>query len=242
MEHDKSTSYPKVKIILFDEFITRTAYLPDEFILFVNTVSTIVRHNKDIKIFMCGNTVNRYGCPYFSEMGLKHVREMQPGDIDLYTYGESELKVAVEYVKPNKQGKESDKYFAFDNPKLQMITGGAWEVAIYPHCPCRIRPKDVLFKYYIVYDGELMECEIISHETLYFTFVHRKTSELKELDTDLIYSTEFDPRPNFRRRITKPRSNIEKKIAEFYIKDKIFYDTNETGELMRNYLIWCERG
>ena len=74
---------------------------------------------------------------------------------------------------------------------------------------------------------------------MYFTFIHKKTTPLEERKEDLIYSTEFDPRPNFRRRITKPRSDIERKITEFYIQDKIFYDSNETGEIVRNYLMWC---
>ena len=124
MEHDKSTSYPDITTILFDEFLTRTMYLPDEFVLFMNVISTIVRYRTDVKIFMLGNTVNKY-CPYFNEMGLTHIKEMNAGDIDLYRYGDSELTVAVEYCLPNKKGKKSDLYFAFDNPKLSMITGGA---------------------------------------------------------------------------------------------------------------------
>lgn len=247
MEHDKGTSFPEVGTILFDEFLTRTGYLPDEFVLFCNVISTIVRHKTEVhgqpvQIFLCGNTVNKYSCPYFNEMGLNHVKQMQPGAIDVYTYGDNPkkiLRVAVEYVKPMKQGKESDKYFAFDNPKLNMITGGAWEINIYPHCPCKIRPKDVLFTYYIVFDGEVLTCQVVQSDNLFFTFIYHKTTELKELDNDLIYTTDFDARPNFRRKITKPRSELERKLAEFFVKDKIFYDSNETGEIVRNYLIWC---
>ena len=33
----------------------------------------------------------------------------------------------------------------------------------------------------------------------------------------------------------------EKKIVEYYIRDKIFYATNEVGEIMRNYLMWCKK-
>lgn len=238
MEHDKSTSYPGIKTVLFDEFLTRSAYLPDEFVLFMNVLSTIIRHRTDVKIFMLGNTVNKY-CPYFSEMGLNHVKNMKPGSIDLYRYGESNLTIAVEYTKPNTKGKESDFYFAFDNPKLSMITGGSWEIDVYPHCPVKYKPNEILFTYFISFAGDLLQCEIVQHEDLFFTFIHRKTTELKEPDRDLIYSTEFDPRPNWARKITKPRSDIERKIAEFYIKDKVFYADNETGEIVRNYLQWC---
>lgn len=237
MEHDKSTSYPNIKTICFDEFISRNAYLPDEFVLFANTISTIIRQRNDVKIFMLGNTVNKY-CPYFEEMGLKHVRDMKEGDIDIYTYGDSKLRVAVEYCKPNKQGKDSDLYFAFDNPKLSMITGGAWEIDIYPHCPCKYKPKEILFTYFIKFSGDVLQCEIIAHDDLLFTFIHAKTSPLN-YDIDFIYTTEFSPRPNIKRNITKPHSPLEKRIASFFVEDKVFYSTNEVGEIVRNYLIWC---
>lgn len=240
MEHDKSTSYPNIKTVLFDEFISRQAYIPDEFMLFMNVISTIVRQRNDVKIFMLGNTVNKY-CPYFEEMGIKHIKKMQPGDIDIYRYGESELLVAVEYVRPNKQGKESDLYFAFDNPKLSMITGGAWEIDVYPHLPIKYKPKDIVFNYFIVFAGDVLHCEIIYVNGTLFTFIHKKTTPL-DYTRDFIYTTEHSPLPNIHRNITKPRTEIERKIADFYLKDKVFYASNEIGEIVRNYLLWCGKG
>lgn len=236
MEHDKSTSFPRIKTIMFDEFLSRTAYLPDEFVLFMNVLSTIIRDRKDIKIFMLGNAVNKY-CPYFSEMGLQHIKKMKPGDIDLYKYGSSGLTVAVEYTTPNKRGKESDLYFAFDNPRLQMITGGAWEIDIYPHCPVKIRPKDIIFKYYIIFSGDALECDVVLQNNLSFTFIHRKTTEIPE--DSLVYTQEFSPLPNYRRKITACVDNIDKRILQYYKQDKIFYADNEVGEIVRNYIIWC---
>lgn len=240
MEHDKSTSYPDVTTICFDEFLTRTVYLPDEFVLFCNVISTIVRSRTDVKIFMLGNTVNKY-CPYFAEMGLKHIKDMKPGDIDIYKYGEEgKLIVAVEYTTPNKAGKQSDIYFAFDNPKLQMITSGAWEIEIYPHCPIKYKPKDILFTFFIIFDDQMLQCEVILTNGQMFTFIHKKTTELKNPDQDIIYTTGHDPRPNWRRNILRPANKIDQRISKLIRDDKIFYSDNETGEVMRNYLIWCK--
>ena len=242
MEHDKSTSYPDICNILFDEFITRSYYLPDEFILFMNVLSTIVRDRNNIKIFMCGNTVSK-NCPYFSEMGLTHIKEMKPGAIDVYTYGESNLQVAVEFCSTNKEGKASDLYFSFDNPRLNMITGkgNIWEIAIYPHLPVKYIPAEILFTYFIQFDSDLMQCEIVQHDDLLFTYIHRKTTPLKDSDNDLIYSPDYDPRPNWKRRLTKPVSDVEKKIYRFFVTDKVYYQDNETGEVIRNYLMWSDR-
>ena len=167
VEHDKSSSYPEVKNIVFDEFITRNAYLPDEFVKFTNAISTIVRERNDVKIFMLGNTVNQY-CPYFEEMGLTNVRKMEQGKIDLYTYGTTGLKVVVEYSTLPSKHKKSDVYFAFNNPKLKMITGGAWEIAIYPRLTKEMKyaPKDVLGHYFIKFKENLLMCEIIKKEDM----------------------------------------------------------------------------
>jgi hypothetical protein len=227
-----------VKNIVFDEFITRSAYLPDEFILFTNTLSTIIRQRNDVKIFMLGNTVNKF-CPYFNEMGLKHIKDMNQGDIDVYRVGTSGLKIAVEYCGTSKVNrKKSDIYFSFDNPKLEMITSGIWEIDIYPHCPCKYKPKDVLYTYFVEYDGEMLQCEVVMVEGMTFTFVHRKTTPIKDEENDLVFSQRWNARPNFRRKITE-RVPLVQKLYSYFANDKVFYQDNEVGEIMRNYLLWC---
>lgn len=242
MEHDKSTSYPKICNIIFDEFLTRDYYLPDEFVKFMNVLSTIIRDRSDVKIFMFGNTVNKYS-PYFDEMGLRHVKDMKAGTIDLYTYGESNLTVAVEYAKPNEQGKASDKYFAFDNPKLNMITGGEWEIDIYPHLPVKYLPKEVIFTYFIEFGGEKLQCEIIENKNGNFTYIHRKTTEFHNTNKDIIFSPNMRVHNvNIRRSITNVYDELGRRIYLYFKMDKIFYQSNEVGEIVRNYIMWCKKG
>jgi len=96
--------------------MTRQGYLQNEFILYCNLLSSLIRNREDAVIYMCANTVNRY-CPYFKEMGLKDVDTMPQGQICIYTYGNADLTVAVEYCDPVKATeKVASKYFAFDNP------------------------------------------------------------------------------------------------------------------------------
>lgn len=241
MEHDKSSSYPRVKMIVFDEFLTRTTYLVDEFVLFSNVLSTIIRSRNDVTIFMLGNTINKY-CPYFKEMGLKNVKKMEQGTIDLYKYGNSELTVAVEYTGEgitSNQG--SDVYFAFDNPKLQMITNGGWELDIYPHCPMKYAPKDIKFKYIIEFDDEMLMAEIIKKNKCIFTFIHRKTTDIKNEDKDIIYTQRYDPRKNWRRLINKPYDKIGDLIWRQFQTESVYYQDNEVGDVIMNYLHWCKQ-
>lgn len=238
VEHDKSTSYPNITTILFDEFLTRRQYFPDEFVIFMNVLSTIIRQRDNVKIFMLGNTVNKF-CPYFAEMGLTHIDKMKQGTIDVYTYGNSEnaLRVAVEYAGSTDSKKPSDIYFAFENPKLNMIKGGEWEFNIYPHLPYKYKPKDVLFTFFILFDSNILQCEVIQVGTDTFIYIHRKTTELKDTDNDLIYTVDYSPKRNFARDIYKPTNTAQKKIAYLFKTGKVFYQSNDIGEIVRNFVV-----
>lgn len=240
-EHDKSTSFPNVTLIIFDEFLTNKLYLNDEFVHFMNTISTIVRKRVDVKIYMLGNTVNKY-CPYFAEMGLEHVQKMKQGTIDVYRYGDSSLIVAVEYCKSidNGNSTEANKYFAFNNPKLSMITGGAWELNIYPHLPYKYKSKDILLTYFIEFSDNIYQCEVINIGDVYFTYIHIKTTPIQNPDSDLIYSLDYNPKPNYNRSIFKPVSNVQKKLMWFFANDKVFYQDNNVGDAIANYLKICK--
>lgn len=239
-ERKKGTSYPDIKITIFDEFISRGAYLPEEFISYQNLLSTIIRRRVDVLNLMCANSINRY-CIYFQEMGLKHVKEQKQGTIDIYQFGDPVvMRVSVEMIAPiDNKYKKSNKYFAFDNPKLKMITEGKFEMSIYPHLPYRYKPKDIKFIYYIKFDDELFQCNIIRVEGVYFTFIHPKTTEIKMTRNTIIYTPEINALPNYRRRITYQQDKIGTTIASFYKQDKVFYSDNSTGDTIHNYLIWC---
>lgn len=239
MERDKGTSYPNVTTILFDEFLTRSIYLRDEFILFTNVISTIKRLRTDVVIYMIGNTVNQY-CPYFAEMGLKNVPKMKKNKIDIYTYGESNLKVAVERCDSTSSNKASDDYFAFDNPKLKMITEGEWELEIYPHLKSKFRPCDILFKFYIYFNFEYVACNILKLNNNIVLFIHKKTTEIKNYEKSYIFGIVGSENYYHRTKINLKNDKLTSKIGEFFINGRVFYDTNETGEMVQNYLNWCK--
>lgn len=240
-EHNKANSYPRVTTIIFDEFLTNKIYLPDEFILFMNTVSTIVRQRTNVKIYMLGNTVNKF-CPYFKEMGLTNILSMKQGSIDVYTYGDSKLKVAVEYADSKKKFKKNNFYFAFNNPKLKMITGGAWELNIYPHAPVKWLPKNILFTYFIDFNESLYQCEVINKDNNVFTYIHEKTTPIKNPDKDIIYTMDYNPKINYNINILRPLNDYQSKITWFFTHDRVYYQNNDVGDAINNYLKICKRG
>lgn len=245
MEPDKSSSYPDIRTIIFDEVISRDGYLNNEWVYFQNVLSTIIRNRgpeDGFKIFMLGNTVNKY-CIYFNEMGLKNITKMKPGDIDVYKY-ESGLTVAVEYAEPSAKfgTKKSDVFFGFDNKSaMQMITKGAWEIGTYPHNMTKYEKRDIQFTYFIEWERELLQCEIVGVDNKLFTFIHRKTTPIQDPDRDMIYSIEYDQRLNYYRNIANPSTKLQKKIWYFFASDNVYYQDNEVGELVNNYIQWCKQ-
>lgn len=251
MEHDKSTSYPHVRTIIFDEFLSRDRYLTDEWQLFTNVLSTVIRQRDDVTIWLLGNTVNNM-CPYFTEMGLKHIKQMKQGTIETYTYNKKikddndkeitlTCKVAVEYTGGGKTSrKKSDKYFLFDSPSLSMITSGAWEFDMYPHCPTKYKSTDIIFTYFIRYDGEIVQCDVIHLPDGDFTYIHKKTTPIRDDNTDIIFSDIWSHKANYYRKITRPIDDLSEALASFFLKEKVFYQDNEVGNFVDNYLKWCK--
>lgn len=244
-EHDKSSSYTDITTIVFDEFLTRTGYLKDEFVLFMNVISTIIRHREGIKIYMLGNTVTTE-CPYFKEMGLKHIGESKKGSIEVYTYSDSRLRVAVEYADipaGRVKGKNNNYYFAFDNPKLKMITNSDWEIGLYPRLgDFRYTKKDIVFIYFIEYEDHLLQCEVIQAENVDITYIHPKTTPLYHRDKDFIFSDKPSVYVNQSYKLTQGK-NLKKlitKLCSYYSNEKVFFSDNDTGEIFHNYMLWSD--
>lgn len=241
MEHNKGVSYPYVTTVIFDEFLTNKMYLPNEFSLFMNVVSTLVRGRSNVKILMLGNSVNQY-CPYFDEMGLTHANKMKPGTTDVYRYGNSDLQVAVEYTAPNTGSKESEVYFAFDNPRLKMITTGDWEIGIYPRLERGYPRAGILRDFYIDFNHRILhgQAVIIDGEPYINIMPTKKMVEdLEDVKDDTVYSTRWRTKHNWKVGIERQPDTLSRLICRSIASNSIYFATNEVGDTFRNYILWA---
>lgn len=244
MEHDKGGNYPvDITTIIFDEFMSRQRYLTDELALFSNCVSSIKRDDGRFKIWMLGNTVTTY-CPYFREMGLKHINEMQKGEIQTYQGSDPSTTIAVQWAdSPDGSAKtEINKFFAFDNPKLKMITEGSFETADYPKWPNLGDDEKnyrLVFTFFLDFDSDLLQADIYSsaENDSEFIFWHPKTTELKHPDEDLIYTDKILVGSNYRRNFKKCLTPEEAAIVRLITLEKMFFADNQCGETLRNFLL-----
>jgi len=121
----KSENYGKIKNIFFEEIITDSSYLYEEFRHFNNLLSTITRNNKDVTLWLVGNTIDRL-CPYFEHYKID-IRKIKQGNIYYFEITNDNgtiTKVGLEYCS-------SDGVFTssiITGSTVNMISKGEWDI------------------------------------------------------------------------------------------------------------------
>lgn len=71
----KSTAFPKVSTIIFDEFLIEEGrsyrYLKEEVNLFLDVIETVGRLRDNLKVILLGNAINVHASPYFAYWDLE---------------------------------------------------------------------------------------------------------------------------------------------------------------------------
>lgn len=238
-EHTNGQSFLEITTIFFDEFTTKKTYLSEEFEQYNILLSNIIRNRDNVTIYMCGNTVDKH-CLYFREMGLYNVLKMKQGDIDVYDFGTEnggKLIVAVEYCDTSiKAPKKSDKYFAFDNPTLKMIKKGEWDLNIYPHLKGRFDDSGIYYTFLLKFNEIYLKCHIYNYNDDIVLFFTPCKNPIITNDT-LIFRNDDLIRKNDRRFLKNGgNGKIYRIIANCINYDKVFFATNECGDIFRKYM------
>lgn len=235
-ERYKSQAFPKVKRILFEEFITNRIYLGStatgsEAKILMQFVSTVAR-DEDIEVFLIGNTISRT-CPYFAEWGiLKGIMKQSPGTIDIYHLrGENGIvDIAVENCEVIET--KSKMFFGLAS---KQITSGEWDVDEVPKLLKPYAYYDMLYELRIVfaefkyimqllYDGE-------SGGT--FVYIYPDTGVKRKIRRVITNIFNVDP---FITNGLRGDIKAEALIAECFRKGKVCFSDNLTGTDFKNVL------
>lgn len=237
VETTKGVDHGAVWSVCFDEFITRQYYLSNEFIMFQNLLSSIIRDRDGVEIFLLANTVSKF-CPYFREMGLYRIAEQEQGTIDVYQMGKTGARVAVEYCAENEHAKKNiSKYFAFDNPQLSMITSGSWEIALYRHAPPELARHKIMLTFFVQYEGRTVQGDMYSYHGAPLIFWHPKTTPIKNPDNTIIYmQDQADANPLHQINVSVQMCRAQEIIYDLIRMQKTFYADNETGEAVNAWM------
>lgn len=254
----KGADRGQLAYIAYDEFMSRDGYLKDEFVLFCNVLSSLIR-DRDIKaIYLLGNTVNKYS-PYFEEFGIRNVDSMKQGEIYLYSYNNKELTLAVEYCASVEATKKVEKYYAFENTKLDMIKSGAFEVAKYPRFD-RIQfvaNEDTLLRSFLIDFNRNRVVGEIHKKGLQLIILFHPAGGEKNLkkwgyfdpnldtwiwDSNKIVFTDGDLFSVLHQRyFGKGATKVHKLIYKIFGDQHVYYSSNETGEIVRNFILFSAK-
>lgn len=244
-ERSKGADRGEINYFIFDEFLTRTRYLVDEFEKFSNCHSSFTRNRVGVITYMIANTVNNESI-YWDEMGLTKIRNIKPGDIQLYNYNNEKLTVAVERTLHATAKANVEYYYAFDNPRLDMIKTGEWEQDSYAHLEkgWSITKENTKAVFFVLFNDTLIRGNIIYdyREKSLFLYFHRNGNGRMYNDHDVVFMN----RPttsvyHFHEFSDTPISNKFDKLF-YYIKwclsnDKVYYSSNSVGEVIRNFIL-----
>lgn len=249
-EINKGRSYPKVGTVMFDEFLTQDRELKNEFGLFANVLSTIVRTRDNVEVFMLGNTVNMYSTYFESFNIMKQVRELKQGEIQKFILSNKHNKdepattVAVEYCTTVGK-KKSNKYFNIDSSTMNMIKNGGWEFPQYPYLPDsyeNYRPVDIVTNFYVHLADQVFQGNVVAVDDAIFVHVYPKTTynrmkDKQEVKDALHYRLEPQPEHNCQVFLTRNNFNrLTSLISKLYAMQQFYYSDNKTGMAIKQYI------
>lgn len=239
-KHDKSATPPRVRNVVFDEFIPIDgSYLVDETALFRQLLSTVIRDVDTVQVFLFANSIT-WNSPYFDLFGAaKKVREMEQGDTIVLTMKQPdtgvEMKVALEYCAST-GGKKSDVYFVFADESSAMITNGKFAVPEYPPCPHHFTKKNVKATYWFTLsNGEIIRARLMKIGRDIFVFSDQVQPSVFEVirdeRRDIFYSLDFSGKRNhFVSPLQRQHDVRTHYLVDAFASNRMFFSTNEVGE------------
>ena len=220
--------------IIYEEFVSRTAYLSNEPTRLMNFYSTIDRGRGTTKLWLVGNSITRV-CPYFNEWELSDMmRNMKQGDIKTKWIPTGEIdedgipvmiKLAIEHCE-NVGGTN----YVIGN-HADMLNKGEWQSDPQPHLPKSYNCYKMLYRIMFHYQAFKFVGEFIqdkeNRETCWFIYPY--DGEIK--DNILVFSDIVKQSPYWQRDIYNPliKSDRLKDLLKTFRESNIFYSDDLCG-------------
>ena len=233
--HYKSVLFPKVRDIIFEEFIPDgSPYLMREPEALQEYVSTIARLER-VHVWIIGNMISKLS-PYYSEWRLDGVPKMRPGQIDLY-----HNTVTVQDVDGVHENTVtiSVEYCAASGILSKMSFGSAASQIVKNEFRSQDVPRltreyidncaDECYTMYMIYQSLKFKMILYRDNVGYFWYVRPADGGLKVEDlagkrliTDIIDADPYHTR-------LEPISQKEARVFAILREGRIFYANNMAG-------------
>ncbi len=220
----KSMALPKVRTIIFEEFMTSSFYLCDEPKKLENIYSTVDRNNNIVRMFLIGNSISRIN-PYIDGWDIRkdfnNIKIGQIKVIDVITANGSTKSIAIEYCK-NQGG--SGNFIASN-----MIDSGDFEVELQPLLPGSYKDYKVNYRFVFQYKSFKFICEYLSKDKDTLFFVYPKYNSIKK-DT-IVIGDQIEPSIYYQRNIydLKTRNKRLNQLLYTFSETNLFFSDHRTG-------------
>lgn len=237
--YKSSMNLPNGDFIVFDEFCTRR-HLVDEFVLFCDILSTVIRSRCDgVTIWMLGNVIDPYEY-YFDELEIAdYIKYMSPGEhMEIKT--SKGTPIYIEIYQPHittLKEKVNQLFFGFTNSKLNAITGDGWLIVPYQHIDKEDVRELIDDSHFIIYEKNLVQLDVCFSEKYGLHVVAHKSTNY---DKRAVYYT-CDTVHDIRYRFRFGHSKADRMIWTLYDRKKFFFATNSDAAIVQKYVALADK-
>lgn len=233
LELKSNYNAPHGDLTVFDEFIGK--YTPNEFIRYLDVLSTIIRKRAGVINVMLSNAIDEYS-EYFDEFEInEEIRQMKKGDCRICE-SSGGTKIYVELIDHHDKNaaRLNKEYFGFKNPRLYAITGaGEWNVPICKHYDLEDEPEVLDKTHYVKMGLNLINLELCYSEKYgHHVRAHKATKLYKD---SIVYTMDLIDDKRFRK--CKGWSKLDRFIWELLKRDMWHYATNSVKNFVEKYSI-----
>lgn len=241
--------------IIIDEVMSKGGrYLPDEWSIFQNVVSSLVRDRweKDTKIFMLANPVSKWANPYFRNMGIRKEVYSSPGITEIKYPSEIDGKPGMSAVfcyiaaVTDKNGNVIDvdenrtniynTFFAFPHSKgkSRSITSGFWEMDESQRLPSgALSESRKVRSVCVMYNEDILCMDIMRHENgVYYLHMF----PCKKINKNTYYFTLQPALDRFALIGLKNPHPITELVARVYRTGQVYYSDDSTADSWHGFV------
>lgn len=217
--------------VIFDEYVSNNKYLPNEYSIFENVLSSILRTRAESRLIMLGNPINQI-CPYFDEFNIEP-HKLKPGDI-VYRKSSNGAILKFVYIPPMSE-KHTTLHSIFDFNKSGSISTGYWEYGDFPHIPAgMIKQSDFIYAFAFMFRNQFAVCEFYQKNDIVYCFWRPGNPDKILNDRDIVlYSDMHLFQPNVFTAFT--RNQITDLYDKCRTSNRQYFADNKTGNLVKNW-------
>lgn len=239
-----------IKNIILDEALSKAGqYLKDEWSIFQNVISSLVRDRWqfDTKIWLLANPISKWTNPYFRNMGITRRLLENPGITEI-KYPDDKggtamtaifayIGIVVGEIDPNRESLYNT-FFAFEHSKGKgkSITHGYWEMEDSSRLPAGIYQESTKNRtVYLIFGEEKLAIDIMKYDftNKYYLMVY-PTSNIREKTYYLILGTSLDKYAVVGYDNNHP---IAKLIMQIHDTGQVYYSDDATADAFHGFLI-----